>query len=93
MLIFQKSVDQFKGKTVGSALESLSTEVTDSEVVGNHQECGSRKKQSFKEVELWLLLSERHQNIIGCTSSNATALFHITLSNSGSAPSVVRCLR
>lgn len=44
VLIFQKSVGQFKGKTVGNALESISTEVTDSKVVGNHQDCSNRMK-------------------------------------------------
>lgn len=68
MLIFQKSVDQFKGKIVGNTLASLSTEVTDSEVVGNHQDCGNGTKQAFKEVELWLISSENHQNITIRTS-------------------------
>jgi len=49
-LIFQKSVSQFKGKTIGKALELISTEVTDSKAVENHQGCSNRMKQAFMEI-------------------------------------------
>lgn len=68
MLIFQKSVDRGKGKTIGNALQSVSSEVTDSKAVENHHGCSSRMKQTFMEVQLWLILNERHQNITECSS-------------------------
>lgn len=50
VLIFQKSVGQFKGKAIDNALESMSTEVTDSKAVENHQGCSNRMKQAFMEI-------------------------------------------
>lgn len=50
MLIFQKSAGQFKGKTIGNGLESISAEVTDSKAVEAHQGCSNRMKHAFTEI-------------------------------------------
>lgn len=46
----KKSVGQFKGKAIDNALESMSTEATDSKAVENHQGCSNRMKQAFMEI-------------------------------------------
>lgn len=76
MLIFQKSVGQFKGKTIGDALESILNEVTDSNTAENHQGCGNRMKQAFMEIYLWLILNEMHQNMTGCSSRVPKKLYY-----------------
>lgn len=68
MLTFQKSLGQGKVKTIGNALESVSSEVTDSKAVENHHGYSSRMKQTFTEMQLWLILNERHQNITECST-------------------------